>query len=332
MKPKAPKVSIKDVAQAAGVSIASVSRAMNAGTGNVSETTRLKIEKAVAELNYRPNWIGKALRGNSNNTFAMIISSIQNNFFSAVAWEIERRLNDEGAAMLLFNSNENAQLQDRCLEEIRSRQVAGVFMLCAVPSTNLKDLAEHTPVILINRQINDPPDLPFVGIDDRSAASELAKAILREHEGPIALIHGPRSSNTSRARLDGFRTEFERAGRAILPENMIEAELSMESGYASAVHLIRTAEIRYAAIVCGNDQIAYGAYRRCRELGMNVPQDTAIYGFDDNPLNRWLAPWLNTVSVPHVKYAEEAVERMKQLVNGQTVENAILPYDIILRR
>ncbi len=332
MKSKAPKVSIKDVAQAAGVSIASVSRAMNAGTGNVSEATRQKVEKAIAELNYRPNWIGKALRGHSNNTFAMIISSIQNNFFSAVAWEIERRLNDEGAAMLLFNSNENMQLQDRCLEEIRSRQVAGVFMLCAVDSPNLKELAEHTPVILINRQIDDLPDLPFVGIDDRSAASELAKAIMRENDGPIALIHGPQTSNTSRARLDGFRSEFEREGRAILPENMIEAELSMESGYACAVHLMNTAKTPYSAIVCGNDQIAYGAYRRCRELGLNVPQDTAIYGFDDNPLNHWLAPWLNTVSVPHVRYAEEAVERMKRLVNGQTVENAILPYDIILRR
>ena len=151
MKSKTPKVSIKDVARAAGVSIASVSRVMNDGTGNVSEATRQKVERAIAELNYKPNWIGKALRGHSNNTFAMIISSIQNNFFSAVAWEIERRLNDEGAAMLLFNSNENEQLQDRCLEEIRSRQVAGVFMLCAVDSPRLKEIAEHTPVILINR-------------------------------------------------------------------------------------------------------------------------------------------------------------------------------------
>jgi len=275
MKSKAPTVSIKDVAQAAGVSIASVSRAMNEGTGNVSEATRQKVEKAIAELNYRPNWIGKALRGHSNNTFAMIISSIQNNFFSAVAWEIERRLNDEGAAMLLFNSNENMQLQDRCLEEIRSRQVAGVFMLCAVDSPNLKELAEHTPVILINRQIDDLPDLPFVGIDDRSAASELAKAIMRENDGPIALIHGPQTSNTSRARLDGFRSEFEREGRAILPENMIEAELSMESGYACAVHLMNTAKTPYSAIVCGTISSTAGGMLVSARLMTGMPHCSA---------------------------------------------------------
>lgn len=325
------KASIKDVARAAGVSIASVSRVINEGTGNVSPTTRLKVEKAIAELNYRPNWIGQALRGQANNTFAMVISSIQNNFFSAVAWEIERRLADRGAAMLIFNSNESVALQDRCLEEIRSRQVAGVFMLCAVDSQRLHTLAEQTPVLFINRRLETMPNIPFVGIDDRSAAAELAGAILREHSGDIALVHGPQSSATSRARFEGFTAEFAARGRPIAPENRSEAQLSMESGYACAVNLL-SADRRYSAIVCGNDQIAYGVYRRCRELGLAVPAATAIYGFDDNPLNQWLAPWLNTVRVPHVAYAQAALDGMDALCAGQAVGDVILPYDLVLRR
>ncbi|MDW4496594.1 LacI family DNA-binding transcriptional regulator [Sulfitobacter sp. D35] len=332
MKSGPRKVSIKDVARAAGVSIASVSRVMNDGSGKVSETTRRKVEKAIADLNYSPNWIGQALRGQASNTYAMVISSIQNNFFSAVAWEIERRLNDLGAAMLLFNSNEDVQLQDRCLDEIRSRQVAGVFMLCAVDSPNLRASVQNIPFLFINRRLDAIPDVPFVGIDDRSAAVELAKAIVRDVDGPIALVHGPKSSNTSRARLEGFLSEFERSGIAVDKEHVAEAELSMESGYACVVRLLGNRSQPFSAIVCGNDQIAYGAYRRCRELGLSVPRDTAIYGFDDNPLNHWLAPWLNTVSVPHVRYAEEAVKRMKQLVSGEAVEDVILPYDLILRR
>lgn len=324
------RVSIKDVARAAGVSIASVSRVINDGTGNVSPATRQKVEKAIADLNYSPNWIGQALRGQTNNTYAMVISSIQNNFFSAVAWEIERRLNDVGAAMLLFNSNENTALQDRCLEEIRSRQVAGVFLLCAVDSPRLRALAPQTPVVFINRRLAAMPDTPFVGIDDRAAAAELARAILREHQGRLALIHGPQSSATSAARLAGFRDTLAAAGRPVAPADEAEAALSMESGYACAVRLL--APDRYTAVICGNDQIAYGVYRRCRELGLDVPGDIAIYGFDDNPLNQWLAPWLNTVRVPHVDYAEAAIATMRALSAGETPGDRILPYDLVLRR
>lgn len=324
------RVSIKDVARAAGVSIASVSRVINDGTGNVSPALRRKVEKAIADLNYSPNWIGQSLRGQTNNTYAMVISSIQNNFFSAVAWEIERRLNDVGTAMLLFNSNESPSLQDRCLEEIRSRQVAGVFMLCAVDSPKLEALSDQTPIVFINRRLQGMAGMPFVGIDDRSAAAELARAILREHQGRLAIIHGPRRSSTSAARLSGFRETFSRAGREVAEEDVSEAELSMEGGYTCAVGLLEPD--RYAAVICGNDQIAYGVYRRCRELGIDVPGDIAIYGFDDNPLNQWLAPWLSTVRVPHVEYAEAAIETMTKIRDTGSATDKILPYDIVFRR
>ncbi|WP_226781303.1 LacI family DNA-binding transcriptional regulator [Oceaniglobus trochenteri] len=325
------KTSIKEVAKAAGVSIASVSRVINSETGKVSPAVRTRVEKAIADLNYRPNWIGQALRGQTNNTYAMVISSIQNNFFSSVAWEIESRLNDRGAAMLLFNSNEDAALQERCLKEVRSRQVAGVFMLCALDSPQLHAIAGQTPMIFINRKVPSLPDVPFIGIDDRSAAMELARAILQEHEGEIALVSGPQSSATSRARLDGFRAEFEARNRPVADESIKEAELSMESGYACAVALLEDRR-RYSAIVCGNDQIAYGVYRRCRELGLSIPVETAIYGFDDNPLNQWLAPWLNTVRVPYREYAEAAIGVMDKLHKGDAVGPTILPYDLVLRR
>ena len=107
----------------------------------------------------------------------------------------------------------------------------------------------------------------------------------------------------------------------------------MESGYACAERLLgRAGGPGYAAIVCGNDQIAYGVYRRCRELGLRVPEDVAVYGFDDNPLNQWLAPWLNTVRVPHIRYAEAAIDTMRQLQQDAPAQDTILPYDLVLRR
>ena len=324
------KTSIRDVARAAGVSIASVSRAMTAGAPGVSAATRARVEKAAAALNYSPNRIGQALRGQVDETYAMVISSIQNNFFSAVAWEIERRLNDRGAAMLLFNSNEDPTLQDRCLKEVTARQVAGVFLLCAIESPGLSVLTTHTPVLFINRRVDAIPQVPFVGIDDRAAATEMARAVLEGQPRRIGIIHGPMSSTTSRMRLVGYREAFAKAGREVPGADIIEAKLSMESGYHCARRLLD--QDAYDSLVCGNDQIAYGAFRRCRELGLDVPRDVSIYGFDDNPLNQWLAPWLNTVSVPHVRFAEAAVAGMDALVVGDDPDDVILPYDLVLRK
>lgn len=322
-------ISIRDVARRAGVSISSVSRVMNEGSGPVSPRTRAKVLKAVHELDYSPSWIGQALRGAAKDTFAMIVSNIQNNFFSAVAWEIESRLNRDGSAMLLFNTNEMAEIQDRCIDEIRSRQVAGVFMLCAVESAKLGELMARIPTLLINRRIATYPDAPFVGIDDRAAAGELARLVLRDHAGRVGLIHGPATSDTSARRLDGFLAAFANAGRPIPPADRRESALSMEGGYARAVELL--ADGPFDAVICGNDPIAYGLYRRCRELGLSVPGQIAVYGFDDNPLNIWLAPWLSTVSVPHLQYADAAIDRMTDLRAGRQVGETVIPYDIVLR-
>jgi LacI family transcriptional regulator len=322
-------ISIKDVARRAGVSIASVSRVLNEGTGSFSEKTKQRVLKAVKELNYNPNRIGRALRAQTTDTYALIISNIQNNFYAAVAWEIERLLGEQGKAVLLFTTNEDPDIQDRCLEEIRSRQVIGTFMLCAVESPRLVEMAKEDKVIFINRRIRSLPDVPFIGIDDMSASKELMRGALRQDEGRIGIIYGPQTSDTSSRRLEGMLAICEEMGRPVRPEDRREALLSMESGYEAAVSLM--SQEKFTSLFCGSDQIAYGAYRRCRELGLDVPDDVRIYGFDDNPMNEWLAPWLNTVRVPHLGFAKAAVEQMKFLKDGLARKETVLPYELIMR-
>lgn len=323
------KASIKDVAKRAGVSIASVSRVLNEGTGSFSDRTKLRVMKAVEELDYNPNQIGRALRAQTDDTYALIISNIQNNFYAAVAWEIERILNEEGKAVLLFTTNEDPGLQDRCLEEIRSRQVTGTFMLCAVESPRLIEMAKNNKLLFINRRVKKLPNVPFVGIDDVAAAKEIARAATRNLSGHIGIIRGPRSSDTSSRRFEGMQTALEQAGVLVNNEDTREASLSMESGYEAAVSLLSSK--KYAALLCGNDQIAYGVHRRCREIGLVIPDDMKIFGFDDNPLNEWLAPWLNTVRVPHDKMAQSAVLQMKALRNNKALLETILPYQLTMR-
>ena len=326
-RPSGP-VSIHDVARVAGVSISTVSRALNAGSGSISEPMRRRVLEAASELKYSPNYFGRALRAQTTNTFALILSNIQNNFYAAVARELERLLNNKGFGMLLYASDERPDLQDRCLEDIRSRQVSGVFFLCAVPSAGLSEIARSDPIVLINRRVASLPTLRFVGIDDRAAARELLAVALRRIEGPVGIIHGPLTSDTSARRLEGMLDSCRESAVEIPEGRLREARLTMESGYAAATSIL--AGERPAALFCGNDPIAYGAYRRCRELGLRVPEDIAIFGFDDNPLNEWLAPWLSTVRVPHLELARRALTLMEQPVALRPTE-AILPYELVFR-
>jgi LacI family transcriptional regulator len=321
-------VSIHDVARLAGVSISTVSRALNAGSGSISEDMRRRVLDAASELKYSPNYIGRALRAQTTNTFALVLSNIQNNFYAAVAWELERLLNEKGLGMLLYASDERPDLQDRCIEDIRSRQVSGVFFLCAVPSAGLSAIATSDPVVLINRRVSGLPALPFVGIDDRAAAREFLLVALRRIKGSIGIIHGPLTSDTSARRLRGMLESCREFGVEVPDERLREARLSMESGYAAASSIL--AGEQPAALFCGNDPIAYGAYRRCRELGLRVPEDIAIFGFDDNPLNEWLAPWLSTVRVPHMELARRALAVMELPVALRPTE-VVLPYELIFR-
>ena len=322
--------SIRDVAARAGVSIASVSRALTPGAKGVSSITRARVTDAAAALGYRPDRIGRALRGRTTDTYALVISNIQNAFFTAVAWDLERALAARGKVMMLFNSGEDPILQDAFLDEVVGRRVSGLFTLCAVESERLAATARVVPVVLVNRPLRGAPELSFVGIDDRAAAREVMTALLRKEAGPVAVVHGPRSSLTSARRLEGVREALAAAGRSVEPGAVLESDLTMEGGYRCADALMSGGG-RFAAVVCGNDPIAYGVQRRCRELGLLVPSDLRIYGFDDNPLNEWLAPWLNTVRVPHRGYAEAAIRQMDALHRGEEARSIILPYEILLR-
>ncbi|MFN3225113.1 MAG: LacI family DNA-binding transcriptional regulator [Hyphomicrobiales bacterium] len=328
-KDKVQTASIRDVARLAGVSIASVSRALNVGTGNVSAATRERVLRAAEELKYAPNQIGRALRAQTTNTYAFILSNIQNNLFSAVAWELERLIAERGAGLLLYTSNEDPKIQDDCLDDARSRQVAGIFFMCAVESDKLADTAEREQCVFINRRVPGIQDVPFVGIDDYSAAQHLFRSAVKRRSGPIGVIHGPKSSDTSRRRLEGFLESASAMGCTIEADAIIEAELSIESGYAAANQLF--SQRKFETVFCGNDQIAYGVHHRLAELDIAVPDETSVFGFDDNPLNQWLAPWLSTVRVPHLRFAANALSGMEALVAGQNLGDSILPYELILK-
>ena len=337
--PKKPD--IRDVAEAAGVSIATVSRVLS-GRGASAAATREKVRAVAERLGYRPDETGRALRTRRSGAVALMISSIKNSFYATIANEIEQQLTALGHVTLFGNTNEDPELQDQFLEEVTARGVSAILMLCAVSSDKIVRLAARQPCILINRRLPELEGVSFVGIDDRLAARQLADAIHRRGGRRVGLVRGPRYSATSRARVEGVTGRLAELGVEVPEADIVEARLSIASGYQTAARLLgddgrghasdgSDGDRRFDALFCGNDQIAYGAYRRCRELGLAVPDDIRIYGFDDNPLNQWLAPWLDTVRVPPDAFARETVALLAALAAGEPHRDVIVPYELVLR-
>ncbi|MBX6321773.1 MAG: LacI family DNA-binding transcriptional regulator [Rhodospirillaceae bacterium] len=330
------RVRIADVARTAGVSISTVSRVVNGLDGKASPDTVARVRAAVAKLDYRPARVGRALRTAQTQLVALLTPDTSNAFYAAIAHSIEGAMAGTGHAMILCNTREDPAVQDHYLEEMEAQMVRGIALLGAVDSPGLRRAARRgLPIVFVNRKPPAGVDGPFVGIDNRRAGREIADHFLERGFRPCGAIHGPLTSSASRERFEGYRDRLAEAGAPLDPDLVRGAQLTMQSGYANA-HVLLQRDKRPRAIFCGNDLIAYGAFRRCRELGLAVPDDLALFGFDDNPLNEWIAPWLSTVHVPCDVVGPLVMSAMERLWSagargnrGQTA--ALVPHRVVLR-
>jgi LacI family transcriptional regulator len=315
------KVTIEHVAEKAGVSIATVSRVLNGIDKKVSGETIERVRSVIAEMGYRPTRVGRALRRLESHLVGMLIPDTTNAFYAATA-------------MILCNTAENPAVQDAYLEEMEGHLARGIALLGAVPSPGLERLvAAATPLVFINRKPPMAGGGPFVGIDNYAAGREIGQHFVERNYQRCAVIHGPSGSSASRERFEGFRDGLAAAGVRLDDRGVHEAALTMSAGYSAAVELLDRQPLP-RAIFCGNDLIAYGVHRRCREVNLRVPADVALFGFDDNPLNEWLAPWLSTVHVPYDQFGpatQRVFQRLWDAKPGIRQHQELLPYRLVFR-
>ncbi|TAM88686.1 LacI family transcriptional regulator [bacterium] len=334
-KNTSPRATIDDVAAEAGVSIATVSRVLNGITHKASAKTQQHVLDVVARLDYRPVHAGRALRTMRSALVALFVPDTSNMFYATIADAIASHLKDSGSSMILCNTRDEPAIQDRFLEEMESHLVNGIVLLGAVDSPGLRQaVANRLPVIFLNRRPPAGVDAPYIGVDNPLAGREVAEHFLERRWIPAGAIHGPLTSSASRGRYQSFRTQLARAGVKLEKRFVQPADLTIASGYQAAVDML--SERPYPrAIFCGNDLIAYGLYWRCCELKIRVPSELAIFGFDDNPLNEWLAPWLDTVRVPYEDYGAavaRALSLLSESPRRRIPREVILPHRLVIRR
>jgi LacI family transcriptional regulator len=332
---RSQRVRIDDVAREAGVSISTVSRVVNGVANKVSADTLERVRAIIADMDYRPARIGRALRTAQTQLVALLIPDTTNTFYAAIANSIEAAMAGTGHSMILCNTGENPAVQDHYLDEMEAHMVRGVALLGAVDSPGLRKMARRNqPIVFVNRKPPAGIYGPFIGIDNGKAGRDVAGHFLERGFRPCGAIHGPLTSSASRERFEGYRDRLAEGGQPLDTQFVRGAELSMQSGYDAAT-LLLGGRRKPRAIFCGNDLIAYGAFRRCGELGLRVPDDIALFGFDDNPLNEWIAPWLSTVHVPYDSIGTIVMTELERLWEGKgaarRVEQRLLPYQIHLR-
>ncbi|AZO12830.1 LacI family transcriptional regulator [Mesorhizobium sp. M3A.F.Ca.ET.080.04.2.1] len=318
---------IRDVARLSGVSTATVSRFFSGKESVIAPETGESVRSAAQALGYTPSEIGRSLRLARSNVVMMLVPDATNPFTADVAASVEQSLNGLGLSMVLANASEDADQQDRLLADAEGLRARAVILQGAMDTPRLREMAvRHNNLIFVNRRPAEGISAPYVGIDNYAAGVAVGRYFSeRGYQNQVA-IHGPRPFSGSIERLDGFLEGL--GGPNVLK---FESSYKMEAGYHQALGLLSDRSRRYS-VFCGNDMIAYGVYRAASELKLSVPEDVVIFGFDDNRLNEWLAPWLTTVKVPAFEFGPAVAALIDKSNEDECEQNVILPFKLQIRK
>ncbi len=305
---------IQDVALRAKVSIATVSRVVNQSEHKVNPATREKVLKAIQELDYRPNALAKGLLMKKTMTIGIIIPTISNPYYAEIVRGIQDEADRAGYTAMIHNTDGK---QDRIVRHIyllREKSVDGVIFSGGIINgyetlSSLRELKER--VVVVGRHA---VDFPAVMVDNMGGATQAVQHLIDLGHRRIGCIAGPEGSTTAADRLTGYRNALAQNGMAFRPQLVKRGTWSPDSGYLLAGELL--AGERPTAILCANDQMAFGAIKAAREAGKNVPRELAVVGFDNVPTGSYFDPPLTTVEIPMYEIGVAAMRMLINLLSG----------------
>jgi LacI family transcriptional regulator len=330
-----PQVTIRDVARLAGVAPITVSRVVNNLPG-VSLSTRERVSKAIAELNYVPNAMAKSLRSQQSRTIALVLTDITNPFWTTVARGVEDTAARKGYNVIFCNTDEDLQKEANYLNILLQRRVDGMIV---APSSNDKDyllsLKRHNvPCVLVDRRVNGFT-ADVVRSDSRQGARLLTQHLIDLGHRRIALLTGPSKVFTSRERLAGYLETLKKNNMQVDGDLIKEGMFEEEGGFQYTRELLGC-EPHPTAIFAANLSIAIGALRALREAGLRVPEDMGLVCFDDLPqaslIYPFLTVWAQRPYAMGVAAAELLLDRMSSKARRHKIREIIIDADLIIRK
>lgn len=321
---------IRDVARLAGVSVATVSRALS-NPEKVSPESLEKVHKAIAEVNYRPNMLARNFRSARAYAVVVLVPDIANPFYSLFIRALEDRAHQKGYAVLLGDTRGTPERELEYIRRVETRLADGIVQLR--PSSE-------------KSQNNIPPDVPCVNacgceyttgpairIDNRAAARSMVEYLISLGHKRIGVISGLKDNPHAIDRLEGYKEALAGAGIAFEKELIAEGDFTMWSGLNAAFQFCNMKN-RPTAIFSMNDEMAIGAMQTLKNQGIKIPEDISVTGFDDIAYAKYSDPALTTISQPAEEMGKMAMDMLLKVIEGEPLSQreCVLPTEFIIRK
>jgi LacI family transcriptional regulator len=323
---------IRAVARHAGVSIATVSRALNSPDA-VSAELRGRISQAVKSVGYIPQATARALSTRRTRTFGAIVPTIDNTMFARGIAALQEYLSSVGYMLFLTTSGYDLDAELQQARNLVSRGVDGLVLRGDCHHDALREmLAEHDiPFINVGVYRPDRP-YPCVGTNNEAAAHRAATHVIELGHRRIGIVSAlQRNNDRASARVAGFRRALAENGIELPPQWHVEVPYTLDDAREAARYLLNLKD-RPTAVVCGNDVIAYGVLLEAERDGFAVPRDLSVIGFDDLDWSRHLRPSLTTIHVPTGETWQRAGEYLvRSLAGEQTIMHREIDFSLVVR-
>jgi LacI family transcriptional regulator len=331
---KKKRVTVGDVARAAGVSLMTVSRAINDREG-IGEETRVRILGIAREMGYHPSQIARSLATRQTATLGLVVPDVSNPFFAYIARGAEDAAYENGYSVFLLNSAEEAARERSALDSLWQKEVDGVILCSSrLPQDELQVYFERFPrMVLVNRELDGPqPNVATINVDDRAGAEMAVRHLVESGRRTIALIAGPETSVSGQRRLEGYQAGLAAATRSFDPQMVEYCPPTTKGGLQATLRLLE-AHPEVDAILAYNDLVAVGALQACKGRGRAVPQHVAVIGADDIPLASLVQPMLSTVRVDQYKIGRATIKLAIEMSAQEPprVQTVVIQPELVLR-
>ena len=307
---------MRDVAESAGVSIATVSHVINE-TRHVEEDTKARVLKAIQQLGYRPSAVARSLATNETKTIGVVVSDVRNYFFGELLSGIEDVMRPRGYRLTVCNTSEILERETLYLNYLLEQRVDGI--IAAATSQKWGVLTEfehtHTKIMFVDR-LFEGLTAPYVGVDNVRGAYQGTQHLIEMGHRKIAILAGFQRLSTMRERLLGYERALEDAGIDVRDEWIIEIPLDVMAAKKAMLQLLELHDPPTAVFI-NNNLLSLGALLAAKEVGTRCPGEVSMLGFDDHPWAAVSAPPLTTIRRPSQQVGRVAAEVLLGLTNGE---------------
>lgn len=321
---------IREVSRVAGVSIATVSRALST-PDKVSEQALGKVYAAIEKVGYRPNMMARNFRAVRAYSIVVLVPNLSNLFFATVIRGIEDAAQKRGYSVLLGDTRDSPTREVEHSRLVETRQADGILQLR--PHTPGKSLEPDMAIPMVSACGCENTPYPSVRIDNAGAAREIIEYLIAQGHRRIGVLSGLVDNPHAIDRLRGYRQALETAGIPFDPDLQVNGDFTLGSGLMAASHFVRMKN-RPTAIFSMNDEMAIGCIQGLKSAGIKVPREMSVTGFDDIEYARYSDPPLTTVAQPAEELGRIGFNTLLELIEGKELgqTETVLPYEFVVRK